>query len=278
VVVLVSFLLGVAVTAFWVYAHAKSGGANQSGEGGANGSFQLSESTRAVLRRLNSPLEIRYYCLLDPAGAPDSLKAFGARADALLSEYEKEGAGKIKVARFKTDSDPNTAVKDGITGFNLDKGNGCYLGLAIKGNGQTQLLPRLSPEWEPALEWAIAKAAETVSTTTARAAAPSDAAALEAVKRSIPNLDTVSLQDGTRILRESALKEFAQVAQETEAKVKEAQQLLVQAQTNQSAADQQAAMKHLQQIQADQNEKLKQIAARAQAEIQALQQYKSAAR
>lgn len=96
----------------------------------------------------------------------------------------------------------------------------------------------------------------------------------EAIKRLIPNLDAVSVQEGTRILRQAALKEFKTAAEEMGGQVNEAQQRLSQAQNGQSEAGQQAAMKHLQEVQATQVEKLKQIAAQLQAQITALEQLK----
>jgi hypothetical protein len=103
---------------------------------------------------------------------------------------------------------------------------------------------------------------------------PVDAAAIEEVKQAIPNFASVSLADGTQILREAALKQFATAAKEMDVQVKQAQEQLVQAQNGQSAAEQQAAMKHLQQTQAEQTEKLQQIAAQLQTQIAALKQLK----
>ncbi len=109
-------------------------------------------------------------------------------------------------------------------------------------------------------------------------AATADPATIEEVKRMIPNFDSVSLEEGTRILREAALKEFKAAANEMQTRLSEAQQRLGQAQSGGSAAEQQAAMKDLQQVQADQTEKLKQIAARSAAQIEALRQLKATAK
>ncbi|HXR47640.1 MAG TPA: hypothetical protein VN784_09390 [Candidatus Limnocylindrales bacterium] len=103
---------------------------------------------------------------------------------------------------------------------------------------------------------------------------PVDAATIEEVKQAIPNFASVSLADGTQILREATLKQFAAAAKEMDVQVKQAQEQLVQAQNGQSAAEQQAAMKHLQQTQAEQTEKLQQIAAQLQTQIAALKQLK----
>ena len=107
-------------------------------------------------------------------------------------------------------------------------------------------------------------------------APPTDGLALEEVRRAIPNLDSVSLEAGTRLLREAAVSEFGRAAQEMEARLRQARQNLLQAQSNHAEAQEQAALKQLQQVQAEQADKLKQIAARSQAQIQALTRLKAA--
>ncbi len=105
---------------------------------------------------------------------------------------------------------------------------------------------------------------------------PVDSSTIEEVKQAIPNFASVSLADGTQILREAALKQFAAAAKEMDTQVKQAQEQLVQAKNGQSAAEQQAAVKHLQQTQAEQTEKLQQIAAQLQTQIAAFKQLKEA--
>lgn len=281
----VCFLLGLGLGAFWL--DRSTGRSAVTVNGGADGQqlSALSESTRAVLQRLDSPIEIRFYTLLDPASVPDSLQAFAGRVDQLLSECRREANGKIKVTRYdsQSDSSANAASADGLQPFNLDKGDACYLGIAVVHKGQKESLPQLSPEWEQALPSDLSRAIVRLihaSSPTRPAAATSqiDPAATEEVKRTIPNLASVSVEDGTRILREAALKDFKAAANEMEIQVKEAQQRLNQARDGGSDAEQQAAMKHLRQVQADQAKKLQQIAASSQAQIEALQQLKRAGR
>jgi hypothetical protein len=104
---------------------------------------------------------------------------------------------------------------------------------------------------------------------------PVDPAAMAEVKSAIPNFASISVDDGTRILRQAALNDFAAAAKEMDAQVKKAQQKLSEAENGQSAAEQQAAMKQLQQTQTAATEKLQQIAARLQAQIAALKKLKS---
>ncbi len=100
-------------------------------------------------------------------------------------------------------------------------------------------------------------------------------AAIKDVKRVLPNYASMSVDEGTEILRQAALKEFAAAAQELQSQVAQAQAQLSQAES-QSPAAQQAAMKHLQQVQAEQSQKLQQIGGELQTQITALKQLKSA--
>lgn len=286
VLVLGFFVLGIGVSAFWFSRTAKSGAVNASQETNGREVVVLSDSTKAVLQHLDSPVEIRFYSLLDPASVPDSSQAFASRADRLLSAFQGGSSGKIKVVRYNLQSDFNAAATaasaDGIQPFNLDKGNACYLGLTASCNGQKESISRLAPEWEQALEADLSRVIEHVagsksSTKPLANKPPTDAAAIEEVKRALPNFASVSVEEGTRILREAALKDFKAAADEIEVQVKEAQERLSQARNGGSEAEQQAAMKHLEQIQAEQAEKIKQIAARSQAQIEALRQLKGTA-
>ncbi len=284
ILALIVLLAGVVTGAVWLYRAANQPPAASAAPATPQPSG-LSDSTLAVLQRLNGVLEIRFYSILDPATVPESLTAFAGRVGQLLSAYAQAAGAKIKLTRF--DSQPklnaNAAAADGIQMFNLERGEACYLGVALALSGRKETLPRLFPEWEPALEAdltrAIARlvdAGQPVRVTAPVAVSQINTTAVNEVRALIPNLAAVSLEEGTRILRDAALKDFRAAAKEMGAQVKEAEQRLTQAQNGGSEADQQAAIKHLQQVQAQQTEKLKQIAARSKAQIDTFQQLKAA--
>jgi hypothetical protein len=268
----VVFLLGIAVSAVWFLIRSNRRPA-----------IQLSESTRAVLSRLDSPLEIRFYALLDPASVPESVMAFPARVDQLLSAYQQGAAGKINVTSVNSQSttNANAARADGIEAFNSQKGDACYLGLALFSKGHKETVTRLSPEWEQALEPDLTRAiarlldasrGDTVSLVVSQA----NVTAVQQVKALIPNLAAVSVQQGNEILRDAAFKDFTAATKEMQIQLKEAEDRLTQAHNRGSEAEQQAAMKHLQEVQAEQTEKLKQIAGRSKTQIDTFQQLKAA--
>jgi vacuolar-type H+-ATPase subunit H len=276
---LVFFLAGAALSAVWFSRNGWHHGAGVASS--AQKPPALLEATRAVLQHLDSPVEIRFYTSLDASSVPESVQAFAGRVDQLLAQYEQAGGNRVRVMRCNssTNFSAKAAQADDIRAFNNDKGDACFLGIAVECDGQKQSLPRLAPEWEQALEpdltRAIARAAE------AKAAAHppvrSDPATLDAVKRLIPNLDAVSLEAGTKVLRDAELAKMKQAREEMEAQVKDARQRFLDAQGSQSEAAQQAAREHLQKTQEEAADKLRQIALNSQAQIAALQQLKKAA-
>jgi hypothetical protein len=272
-------LLGVVLAGVWFKYNKPAAGWLLAGSGGP----RLSSNTREQLRQLNSPVEIRFYSVLPTGSAPEPLQDFSGRVDRLLSEFQGINAGKIRVTRNFSTSGANadTASADGIHPFNLDKGDACFLGITVVCEGRKESLAQLQPEWEPALEFDLARAILHVTAAPAsvvvRANAPIPPEVTNEVARLIPNLKDTSLEDGTRILREAAFKEFTTTGAQMEDQIKAAQDKLREAQNGGSEAEQQAAMKHLQQVQLEEGEKYRQIAARLQVQLDVFGQMKAAA-
>ncbi|MGD0744290.1 MAG: Gldg family protein [Verrucomicrobiota bacterium] len=278
ILLLVVFLLGVILAGVW-FKYGKS----------AAGSFWprrslpgLSENAWEQLRHLNSPVEIRFYSVLPPGSAPEPLRDFSGRVDHLLSQFQDANASQIHVTRniSTSETSADAAAADGIRPFNLDKGEACFLGIAVAGGGRKETLARLQPEWEPALSFDLARAilqvAGAPSTPVVQASPPVSPETTNEILRLIPDVKGTSLEDGTRILREAALRAFTDAGAEMEKQIQAAQQQLVAAQNGGSGAEQQSAMKHLQQVQLDQAEKLKQLATQLQTRISVFEQMKAA--
>ena len=278
ILVVVCFVAGLALSAAW-FSHRVPAPAP---DAAAPAGPVLSSATKAVLNHLASPVEIRFYSLLDPASVSDDVQAFAGRVDQLLAQYQQEAGGKIKLTRIAYQSyaysNANAALADGLKPFNSEKGDACYLGIALVRDNQKESLSTLAPEWEQALEPDLTRALARLAEANPKAplTAPSESADLEAVKRSIPNLDSVTLEQGMQTLRQSAFMEFMRTAQEMEAEVKAAEQRFSLAQNNQSEAEQQAALQELQKLKAARRDKLDEIAARSSAQIGAFQQLKGA--
>lgn len=279
ILVVIAFLLGLAAGAWWFFRATKTAETVEIVHEAAPG---LSGGTKAVIQSLNAPVGIRFYALLDPASVPVPMQQFAGRAEQLLSMYERESNGRITVTRYNSMSNAaaSAASADKLKPFNLDKGDACYLGLTVVCQDQKETIPFLFPEWEQALESDLTRAIVRVASAKplpgrAVEAPQADLATVEEIKRSILDMASTSVEQGTQILRQKALTAFMAAAQEMEAQVKVAQQGVLEARSNGSEAAQQAAIKNLQQVQAAQTEKLKQITARLQAQITALEQIKA---
>jgi hypothetical protein len=250
---------------------------------GQTNAVVLSESTHSVLRNLNSPVDLRFYAVLDPASTSEDLRAFAGRISHLLSAYKESGGGKLEVVEYsvRSESAPAAASADGLRPFNLDKGNACFLGIVIACGAQKELLTQLAPEWEPALEYDLSRAIARAATAPAAARPPAtasaaiDRSAIEEVKRMIPNIDAVSLDSGRQMLREAALRDYKSVIAEMEMKLKDAQSRFTEAQRAGAESEKQRALKQIQQVQMEQAEKLKEIADRSQNQIQAFESLKA---
>jgi hypothetical protein len=105
-----------------------------------------------------------------------------------------------------------------------------------------------------------------------------DPAAIEAVKHAIPNVTLVTVETGSQVLHKTALTEFQEALKNLQARQQQAEQEFVAAQNSQSKEREKIASEKLHALQMEQMETLKEIAAKSQAQIDALQQLKSAAR
>ena len=95
------------------------------------------------------------------------------------------------------------------------------------------------------------------------------------VKRTLPNFESLTVDQGAEILRRAALKELASTATEMQNQIAKAELELNNAKNGKSAAEQQSAIQHLRQIETEQAAKIQQIAANLQLELAALEQLKA---
>lgn len=268
------FLAGMALSA--LYFHAKF---QPKPVADLDSAAALSDSTTKVLQKLGSPVEIRYYSILDTSTVPANVQAFSKHVDKLLARYQQESGDKIKVTRYTTtNSTAAQAVKDGMNPFNLDKGDASYLGLTVVNGGKTETIPYLAPEWQQAVESdltrAVARVSSASTTGSLTPSVPATAATVDSVKQIIPNPDSVSVEEGTQRLREAALAEFKQAAEESQAKQDLLQKQYLDAQSD---SDKQRLLQEIQASQGEQTQKIKDIAAKSKAQIDAFTQTKSGA-
>jgi len=232
---------------------------------------------------LEAPVTIRYYALL-PGSTDETLQAFAGRVAQLLNAVQAASGGKVQIASFDTPAETNTAAAsaDGIQAFNLDKGDACFLGLAIASGKNKESFARLQPEWEPALEYDLARAILRVAATAAPARPAPEIAKpspeiIASINRLIPDVNATSVEAADQIFHAEFMKQCAEAGTEMETQINAAQQQVVQAQTGGSPADLEAAQKNLLQVQLAQADKLKQVAARLQIQLAVFQRMNAGA-
>jgi ABC-type uncharacterized transport system involved in gliding motility auxiliary subunit len=123
--------------------------------------YTLSKGTRAILARLDTPVQIRFYVSQRATGMPVSLKTYAQRIDDLLGEYKQASKGLIEIRRLdpEPDSDAEDSARlDGVQGQQLAGGERVYLGLSVTMLDQKQAIPFLAPDRERLLEYDISRA------------------------------------------------------------------------------------------------------------------------
>jgi ABC-type uncharacterized transport system involved in gliding motility auxiliary subunit len=131
--------------------------------------YTLSSGTKAILKKLDTPVKIRFYCSQPEAATPDSvfLRTYAKRVEDLLAEYKQAAGGKLVVEKFdpQPDSDAEDSARlDGIEGQQLSSGEQFYLGLAVSLLDQKETIPFLAPNRERLLEYDLSRAISRVVT------------------------------------------------------------------------------------------------------------------
>lgn len=131
--------------------------------------YTLSDGTKAILKKLDTPVKIRFYCTQAENATDYSvyLKSYAKRVEDLLQEYQQAAHGKIIIQKFdpQPDSDAEDSARlDGIEAKDLPDGERFYLGLAVSQLDAKEAIPFLSPDRERQLEYDISRAISRVVT------------------------------------------------------------------------------------------------------------------
>ncbi|MCP5525539.1 MAG: Gldg family protein [Verrucomicrobiales bacterium] len=129
--------------------------------------YTLSQGTRDILRKIDTPVIINFYCTRGENEMPMVLKNYAKRVEDLLAEYRQESRGQIEVRKF--DPQPDTEAEDsarldGVEGQSLSQGglvslgNRVYLGLAVSCLDAKEAIPFLDPSRENLLEYDLTRA------------------------------------------------------------------------------------------------------------------------
>jgi ABC-type uncharacterized transport system involved in gliding motility auxiliary subunit len=134
----------------------------------AERAYTLSPGTRAILAKLDTPGQVRFYCTRNVSTMPVVLTTYAQRVEDLLDEYRQASKGRIEIQRLnpEPDSDAEDSARlDGIEGQPLRSGERIYLGLSVSMLDQKQTIPFFTPDRERLLEYDISRAIARVMTT-----------------------------------------------------------------------------------------------------------------
>jgi ABC-type uncharacterized transport system involved in gliding motility auxiliary subunit len=125
--------------------------------------YTLSAGTRAILKKLDTPVTIRFYCTQSESATPETvyLKGYARKVEDLLAEYKQAAGGKLKVEKYdpQPDSDAEDSARlDGLEAQPLPGADRYYLGLAVKCADQVQSMAFLAPNRERLLEYDLDRA------------------------------------------------------------------------------------------------------------------------
>src|SRR4051812_17450280 len=62
--------------------------------------YTLSPGTRAILSKVDTPVQIRFYCTKNATTMPVFLTTYAQRVDDLLGEYRQASKGKIEIQKL----------------------------------------------------------------------------------------------------------------------------------------------------------------------------------
>lgn len=131
--------------------------------------YTLSDGTRAVLKKLDTPVKIRFYCTQSETATPETvyLKNYAREVEDLLQEYKQIAGKNLVIEKYdpQPDSDAEDSAKlDGLEPQPVQGEDNFYLGLSVTLADQTVALPFLDPSRERELEYDITRAITRVFT------------------------------------------------------------------------------------------------------------------
>ena len=131
--------------------------------------FTLSDGTRKILKQLDTPVKIRFYCTQSETATPETvfLKSYARKVEDLLQEYKQIAGKNLIIEKYdpQPDSDAEDSARlDGLEAQPLPGSEQFYLGLAVSLADERVALPFLEPNRERQLEYDITRAIARVFT------------------------------------------------------------------------------------------------------------------
>ncbi len=125
--------------------------------------YTLSDGTKAILNKLDTPVTIRFFFSKSAESSPQAVffKSYAAKVEDLLAEYKLASKGKIILEKIdpKPDSDDEDKARlNGVEGMPFPNGEKFYLGLSVSVVGTETSIPFLTPDRERQLEYDLSRA------------------------------------------------------------------------------------------------------------------------
>jgi hypothetical protein len=273
---LLVFCMGLAAGGYWLKKSFQPAPATPEAAAPAPGETILTAATQEVLQQVAPGVEIRFYRLLNEGPGTAPLLAFATRAGALVDEFGRASAGKIAVTTW-TDAGNGAAreaaLAEGLAPLRLGRSEPDLLGIVVSFRGEKVVLSPLNPKWEGALEFDLARAlarlrGEAGTGELAVNPAPVNAGATAELRRILPELDSLPLDQARQQLLEVARADFKVLVTKMQEELQATQQRVT------AAGDAAAARQELQQLQLKQAEQLNEIPRRTQAQLELLARIK----
>jgi ABC-type uncharacterized transport system involved in gliding motility auxiliary subunit len=130
--------------------------------------YTLSPGTKAILAKIDAPVEVRFYYSQSQSRMPAQFKTYAKRVEDLLAEFRQHSRGNLELKKLDPQPDSEAedlANLDGVEGQMIETGEKVYLGVAISLDPQKVALPFLPPNRERLLEYDLARALSQVLST-----------------------------------------------------------------------------------------------------------------
>lgn len=127
-----------------------------------NNLYTLSDGTRNILKRLDTPVTVRYYANDSSDFMSPAELAYSKRVEDLLREYQKAAGGNLTIQKLNpepsTDAE-DSAILDGLQrGLSRETGTEIYLGIAVTCVDETETIPFLPARPETLMEYDLSRA------------------------------------------------------------------------------------------------------------------------
>lgn len=130
--------------------------------------YTLSKGSHQVIDAVDEPIEFYFFFSDSASRELTTLRGYADQVEALLKEYERASAGKIKL--YVVDPEPFSEEEDQAAAFGLtsvpinNAGDELYFGLAAKNSfDQEVIIPFFQPDKEKFLEYDLSRTIQTLS-------------------------------------------------------------------------------------------------------------------